>query len=252
MRWRLLETGHSNAFHNMAMDEAIMEARKEGKVPPTLRLYGWSPKAVSIGYFQRLHDGVYVEKCRDLGIDIVRRITGGGAVFHDMEVTYSVVASETGDSIPQNIQESYELICAGIVEGLKNAGLEASISPTNDVVVGSAKISGNAQTRRKGIILQHGTILLDADYETMLSILKVGGEKTRRGTICMPRERVTSLRELSLDGYDFQKISSQLVKGFEKALGAELARERPTREELERTEELSRTKYASQQWIERR
>ncbi|MCJ2512726.1 MAG: hypothetical protein LN409_05205 [Candidatus Thermoplasmatota archaeon] len=78
--WRLLETGHADAFHNMAMDEAVLEARRDGRVRPTLRLYGWSPPAVSIGYFQRLDGEVHTQRCEDLGIDVVRRITGGGMV----------------------------------------------------------------------------------------------------------------------------------------------------------------------------
>ncbi|MFQ5910766.1 MAG: biotin/lipoate A/B protein ligase family protein, partial [Thermoplasmata archaeon] len=241
-----------NAFHNMAMDEAVMEARAEGSVPPTLRLYGWRPRAVSIGYFQRLHDEVDIERCRELGIDVVRRLTGGGAVFHDVEVTYSVVAHEASDSIPQNLQGSYELICAGIVEGLRNAGIEAGLSPANDIVVGSEKISGNAQTRRRGILLQHGTILLDIDHETMFRILKTSEEKTRKGTVCMSRGRMTSLKELNPDDCDFESISSQLVDGFEKALGVELPREKPTMKERERAETLSLTKYSSQEWNERR
>jgi lipoate-protein ligase A len=249
-KWRLLETGHSTARFNMALDEAIMEARAERKVPPTLRLYGWKPWAVSIGYFQRLREDVNVERCRELGIDIVRRMTGGGAVLHDAEITYSVAASEK-DLIPRSMRESYELICAGIIEGLRHAGIEARLSTQNDIVVGLDKISGNAQLRRKGTILQHGTILLDADQETTFSVLKSSGEKSIRGRTCMAKGNMTSLKDLNID-QDFQTMSRCLYEGFEKVLDTEFSRETPTEEELEKAETLSRTKYSSREWNERR
>ncbi|MFQ6107002.1 MAG: biotin/lipoate A/B protein ligase family protein [Thermoplasmata archaeon] len=250
--WRLLETGCSSAFYNMALDEAIMEARMEDRAPPTLRLYGWKPRAVSIGYFQRLREEVDIGKCKELGIDVVRRMTGGGAVFHDKEVTYSVIASETDGSIPQGIQESYELICAGIVEGLGRVGVQAALSTSNDIVVGAEKISGNAQKRRRGVILQHGTVLLDADYETMFGVLKNGKEELKKRNTCMPRERMTSLRELNADDYDFEAVSRQLVRGFETVLGVRFSRKRPTKKECARAETLIRSKYSSQEWIELR
>ncbi len=249
--WRLLETGHADAFHNMALDEAILEARRDGRVRPTLRLYGWSPPAVSIGYFQRLVEEVHTGTCEDLGIDVVRRITGGGAVLHDKEVTYSVTASETDDLIPGGMLESYKLICAGIIEGLRSLGIEARLSG-NDIVVGSEKVSGNAQNRKWGVILQHGSIFLDADHETMFSVLNVAEEQRNRGNTCMLRGRMTSLRELSGKDLDFRTVSSHLAKGFEQALGIELSSEEPTNGEMERAESLARTKYSTPEWNARR
>lgn len=249
-KWRLLETGHSTAAFNMAFDEAVLEARAERIVPPTLRLYGWKPWAVSIGYFQKLREGVNIERCEALGIDIVRRITGGGAVLHDAEVTYSVMASKM-DLIPRSTQESFELVCAGVIEGLRIAGTKARLSIQNDIVVGSHKISGNAQLRRKGTILQHGTILLDADPEVMFSVLRSSGEKSIRERTCMAKGSVTSMKDLN-ETKDFWTMSRCLRKGFEKALDIEFSKEAPTQEEVERAENLSRTKYSSKEWTNRR
>ncbi|MCJ2670612.1 MAG: lipoate--protein ligase family protein [Candidatus Thermoplasmatota archaeon] len=249
--WRLLETGHADAFHNMALDEAVLEARRDGRVRPTLRLYGWSPPAVSIGYFQRLDGEVHTQRCEDLGIDVVRRITGGGAVLHDKEVTYSVIASETDDSIPRGMLESYRLICAGIIVGLRSLGIEAGLSG-NDIVVGSEKVSGNAQNRKWGVILQHGSIFLDADYGTMFSVLNVASEQVNRGKTCMLRGRMTSMRELGGKDLDFRTVSSHLVKGFEQALGIAFSSEEPTKEEMERAKSLARTKYSTPEWNGRR
>jgi lipoate-protein ligase A len=235
----------------MALDEAIMEARRDGIALPTLRLYGWCPPAVSIGYFQRLSEEVHVQSCEDSGIDIVRRITGGGAVLHDNEVTYSVVASEEDDSIPLGLEDSYRLICAGIHEGLRTLGIETDISG-NDIVVGSGKISGNAQKRSSGVVLQHGSVFLDADSERMLSVLNLEREKRNRGNTCMLKERMTSLKDISGGKVDFQTVSEHLIRGFGRALGVTFSREEPSKEEADRALDLVRTKYASPEWNGRR
>ena len=180
--WRLLKTGAGTAYWNMAVDEAMLIARAEGRCPNTVRLYTWRPSAVSIGFFQSLEREVDVEECRRMGVDVVRRITGGGAVFHDEhgEVTYSIVVPEEylKRSFPHSsIQESYELLCKGVLEGLKELGVSAEFKPVNDILVSGRKISGSAQTRRRGVILQHGTLLLKSDLKTMFRVLKVSGEK---------------------------------------------------------------------------
>ena len=94
-QWRLLQTGFANAYSNMAIDKAILVVNSEGNVPPTVRFYGWSPPAISIGYFQSLTEEVDIQACERFGVDYVRRITGGGAVFHEKELTYSIVVAES-------------------------------------------------------------------------------------------------------------------------------------------------------------
>ena len=164
--WRLVVTGHNSANYNMALDEAIMKL-SHGQDAPTLRFYGWKPAAISIGYFQGMNDEVDISRCKELGVDVVRRITGGGAVFHDKELTYSFVATEESKLLPRNILDSYKKICNGVIAGLGELSLQASFVPLNDVVVAGKKISGNAQTRREKAILQHGTVLLGVDVEKM-------------------------------------------------------------------------------------
>ncbi|MFH1470632.1 MAG: lipoate--protein ligase family protein, partial [Candidatus Micrarchaeota archaeon] len=135
MKIRLLETGASDAFMNMAIDEVLMESSE-----PVLRLYSWKPPAVSIGYFQNLGEEVDSEACGKLGVDVVRRQTGGGAVFHDEELTYSFISRE----FPKNILESYKWVCSGVIEGLATMGFGAEFAPLNDILVGGKKVSGNA------------------------------------------------------------------------------------------------------------
>ena len=163
--WRFLDTGAKDAYHNMALDEAIATARSRNLVPNTIRFYRWKPSAVSIGYFQSMEEEVDTSACKAMGVDYVRRITGGGAVYHDYngELTYSIIVSERHKIIPRNILESYGVLCSGLVLGLKILGIPAEFKPINDIVVEDRKISGNAQTRRMGVIQQHGTILRRVD-----------------------------------------------------------------------------------------
>jgi lipoate-protein ligase A len=127
------------------------------------------PAAVSIRCFQSLEEEVNVGNCNNLGIDIVRRMTGGGAVLHEHELTYSFITKK----YPTNIMESYELICEPVIMCLKDLGFDAKFSPLNDIIVDNKKVSGTAQTRKQDILLQHGTILLDVDVNKMFSVLKV-------------------------------------------------------------------------------
>lgn len=231
----------------MALDEALLESVAVGSAGPTLRLYGWRPRAVSIGYSQILNDSVDPYMCRKHGVDVVRRMTGGGTVFHDRELTYSVVTSER--VVPRGVQESFEFICEGIVAGLKRLGVEAGISSSNDIIVGGAKVSGNAQLRRRGHILQHGSVFLNLDQGTMSDLLIEDG-KGNKGGICMPEGRVICLKDLGVN-LSFQEVSKRISRGFETALGLRLREDEPTEKEIERRDVLSRKKYETAAWNER-
>jgi len=199
---RLLETEYNSALFNMALDEALMhelEAKSDGSgnqatVHPfpsaILRIYGWKPAAVSIGYFQSMELEVQVNECKKRGIDLVRRITGGGAVLHEAELTYSFVTN----TFASDIMQSYILICNPVVQAIRKLGFDARFAPLNDIIIGNGvKVSGNAQTRRKNVLLQHGTILLDLDVERMFSVLKVPSEKMKDKVIDDVKKRVVGI-----------------------------------------------------------
>lgn len=234
---KLLKTGFSDAYLNMGIDEALMKTSPE----PVLRLYGWKPHAVSIGYFQGLEEEVDLDACKRHGVDVVRRVTGGGAVFHADELTYSFVTRE----FDANILESYKDICAGILLGLKHAGVEGSFAPLNDLIVNGRKFSGNAQTRRGGVLLQHGTILLSVDVDRMFDLLKVPSEKMKGKLISDIKQRVTGI------GLSFEKTAQAVVDGFEEHRGMNF-------EPMELSDEqmaLARTfadKYRSDEWLRMR
>lgn len=237
---RIVETGFNPAAQNMAIDEALIES--VGEVP-ILRIYGWRPAAVSIGYFQSMNEEVDFTKCREIGVDIIRRLTGGGAVLHEYELTYSFISRR----YPQNIVESYKWICDAIVISINRLGFDASFVPLNDIVIAGKKVSGNAQTRRKGVLLQHGTILLGVDVNKMFSVLKVPSEKLRDKIIKDVKERVTSLA-----GTTYDNMATSLKTSFAAKFEAKLIDDTLSTEEISHARWLAERKYSSNEWNFRR
>ncbi len=248
MKWRLIELDANNAFVNMATDEAVSEAVGLGVAKPTIRFYVWKPSAVSVGFFQSLTREVNLEKCRELGVDFVRRRTGGGAVYHDYEgeITYSVIAPAS--LFPSDILESYKVVCGWIVKGLDRLGITAEFKAINDIVVDGRKISGNAQTRRAGILVQHGTVLYDVDLRRMFRLLRVSDEKISDKLIKSAEERVTRI----LDHVNVSKgdVYKALFAGFTE--GKEYAIEGLSEEETVRAHDLAAAKYMTTEWNYRR
>jgi lipoate-protein ligase A len=242
MRWRVIPYKDNEAFMNMAIDEAISESVRSGERPPTIRFYGWSPRAISIGYFQCLEREVDLAKCLKEGVDVVRRRTGGGAVYHDSEITYSVIGKE--DLFPRDILASYREICGSLIRALGILGISAEFKPINDITVKGKKISGNAQTRRGGVLLQHGTLLYEVDVDCMFSLLKVPDEKIRDKMIANVKERVTSIRQQRDVGID--AVLKAMLEGFMKDKEYEIGE--LSEEELERARKLAQTRYEAEEW----
>jgi lipoate-protein ligase A len=247
-KWRLIITENLTAARNMAIDSAILMETKKRKTPPTIRFYSWNPPAISIGYFQSLIEEVNLDLCNKYGVEYVRRITGGGAVFHENELTYSIVISESHPKIPKNIIESYKRICGAIIQGLRNICINSCFAPINDITVDDKKISGNAQTRKNKLVLQHGTILIDVDIEKMFSILNIPNEKIRDKLIADVKDRVTSIRHILGHKVTFNDLTECIKSGFEKEFNIELMPGNLTREELKLAETLEKQKFSSRKW----
>jgi len=243
MIWRLIGYEEHDAFTNMAIDEAVSESVASGG-PPTIRFYGWRPSAVSIGYFQCIDREVDIARCRELGVDVVRRRTGGGSVYHDSlgEITYSVIADES--IFPKDIIASYREICGWVIDSLGKMGIDAEFKPINDIVAGGKKISGNAQTRRNGVLLHHGTILYSVDVGRMFSVLRVSDEKIRDKMIASVKERVTSISHLR--PISRTEAYEAIFEGFTK--GKEFTGGELSGSERERASELARTLYLTREW----
>ncbi|MBN1684597.1 MAG: lipoate--protein ligase family protein [Gammaproteobacteria bacterium] len=247
-KFRLIIDQPNPGAFNMGIDEAILDQVIQHESPPTLRFYQWNPAMLSIGYFQNMAEEVDLDACQKLGVDCIRRTTGGGAVLHEHEVTYSFIAPIGYANIPEAILDSYQCICEGIVLGLKQFGINALFAPLNDIVVNHQKISGNAQTRRRGVILQHGTILLDVDIEKMFSLLKVPSEKLKDKMIQDVKKRVIGLNQLLKFPLTYSKTVDALIFGFEQALHGEFQEGKVSSQELTQAQAYIRTKYANPNW----
>lgn len=251
-QWRLLITENKTAYTNMAIDRAVLVANSKKIAPPTVRFFTWSPPAISIGYFQSLDDEVDLEVCKKLGVDYVRRITGGGAVFHDNELTYSIVIPESHAQIPKNIIDSYKRICGAIIRGLGNLGIDSKYFPINDILTNHKKISGNAQTRKLKTVLQHGTILMDVDVEKMFSLLKVPDEKIKDKLIEDVRNRVTSIKHVLNSDISFRDVAEAMKKGFEEEFEIILIDGDLSQEELELADLYEKECFSAEDWNHRR
>ncbi|MFH1520586.1 MAG: biotin/lipoate A/B protein ligase family protein [Candidatus Micrarchaeota archaeon] len=239
MKWRVLPYTEQDAFTNMALDEVLSQNKT-----PTIRFYGWKPSAVSVGYFQSLESEVNLEQCKTSNVDFIRRRTGGGAVYHDQmgEITYSVIGDL--NLFPTGIIDSYKLICGWIVNSLDILGIKAEFKPINDIIVNGKKISGNAQTRRNGVLLQHGTILYSVDVDRMFSLLRVPDEKIKDKLIANVKERVTSVTQQKSVSKD--ELYNALLKGFTNGKDFELSSF--TEEELKCARELVSNRYSQKEW----
>ncbi|GHV85729.1 octanoyltransferase LipM [Spirochaetia bacterium] len=259
--FRLLCTGFHNCYYNMGLDEALLESvagRSSAPVSsgpvssgPVLRFYGWNPPAVSVGYFQGLTEEVDLEAAKSFGFDTVRRISGGGAVLHKSELTYSIIMDLDHPLAGKDIGESYHILCEGLIRGFKLLGIDAVFSGINDILTGGKKISGNAQTRRMNCLLQHGTVLLDNDVDTMFEVLKVPEEKIKGKLISEVKERVTSLKAVLGRVVPFEEAEAAFISGFTEALDLDCTegKTEPTPEEDKRARELADTKFSAREWL---
>ncbi len=241
--WRFIDNHLVDGPTSQAIDEAIFEARLREDVPNTLHLYRRKPAAVSIGRYQRIENVVNLEYCRERGIDIIRRMSGGGTIYTDTNcLEYSIIVDQGHPKIPMDLEGSFNVICTGIVTSLKSLNIDASYKPINDVLVKGRKISGSAQRRRR-VLLQHGTLLVDADFESMSKALRVGD-----GIELKLMEKLTTIKQEANRIITMEEVTNALKRGFEETLSMKLTKETLTPWEKRRVKELT-NKYRSKSWV---
>lgn len=249
--WRFLPYAERDAFWNMAIDEAILESHTAGKVPPTLRLYGFTPAAVTVGLSQKIPPSS-VRRIQDRGIDVVRRPTGGRAVLHADDLTYSFVGGALSAPpglqgfLSDGINESYKQICAGLIEAFAILGLQSDLGTTGsqyrhlqdcfmattgcDLHHQGTKLIGSAQVRRRGVVLQHGSAPLNQAPGLMSELLDEPVDPTAK--------RHINIFEVLGRTVSWAEFEDAFTRGFEKAFGVPVVRAELSETELTRAKEL--------------
>lgn len=270
-KWIFVNSGANSPSFNMALDEALLMWHSEGLIPPVIRFYSWQPAALSIGYFQNVEKEIDMETVNRLGLGFVRRPTGGRGVLHEHELTYSIIVSEDYPDMPETVTEAYRVLSEGLLEGFKNLGLEAYFSvPDTDakredlkkpksavcfdapswyeMVVEGKKVAGSAQTRQKGVILQHGAILIDLDAEKLLSVFRFSSEEAKdRMRIKIP-EKAVSINSIRKKPATLEECIHAFKAGFEQALEIELAPYTLSEQQFAVVKALEEKKYANAEW----
>ncbi|MCY8009304.1 lipoate--protein ligase family protein [Bacillus haynesii] len=273
--WRFIDSGRQDPAFNMALDEALLYWHSENKIPPTIRFYGWNPPTLSVGYFQNIEKEINLDAVKKHGLGFVRRPTGGRGVLHDQELTYSVIVSEEHPEMPKTVTEAYRVISEGILEGFRELGLDAYFAiprtekekqslknPRSSVcfdapswyelVVEGRKVAGSAQTRQKGVILQHGSILLDLDEDKLFDLFIYKNDRLRERMQRNFKQKAVAINELTKDKVTIEEASEAFKKGFGKGLNIHLEPYELTEEETEFVADLAKTKYAADEWNYRR
>lgn len=270
-KWYFMNSGKCSGSFNMAMDEALLELHSKGEIPPIIRFYEWEPATLSIGYFQQAARDVNLAAINEQGIGFVRRPTGGRAVLHEHELTYSVIVSESYPNMPKNVTEAYRVISEGILKGFHHLGLDAYFSVPNseeqlanlknpksavcfdapswyELVVEGKKIAGSAQTRQKGVILQHGAILLDVDLEKLLSVFNFKSDEQKERMRQKLPEKAVTINSLAKQPITIPQAVEAFKKGFAESLDIELIPFNLTDEQLHLVTTIEREKYATNEW----
>lgn len=252
----------------MALDEALLEAVAAGSSPPILRLYRWQPAAISLGYAQRGADVVNLAACRRLGLDVVRRCTGGRAVLHDREVTYAVIAREGEGLFPGRLGANYQLLAPVLDQLLASYGLTVARSVQRlrpgsapalhsacftapaqfEQVVAGHKLTGSAQKRQQGAFLQHGSIPLDLDTEQLFAALDTRGKLTAAEGARLLAAKVGWLNRYLPQPVTVDAVEERLVALFAAHFTVTLQPDLPQSAELARCATLVNERYGCPDW----
>ena len=268
LKWRILDTGFSTGYENMAIDEAVFRSCQEKTSPPTIRIYGWTPPAVSLGYFQKAENAVDLEACKRNGVDVVRRLSGGRAVLHHHELTYSVICREGILPLGSSVLETYKTISECLISTLKGLGLQVQwvtsrekhataqekdktascfSSPSwYEITVEGKKICGSAQKRGDGVLLQHGSLLFDYDPELLAEVLL--SRKTEEEFLTEIRTSTTAINRHLSQQIDFDQLKKLVLNSFEDQLKISLTPGELSDCESQLKDTLLKEKYSTDSW----
>lgn len=269
--WNFINTGSHDPYYNMAMDEALLNFVSRGEIDPVVRFYTWNPATLSVGYFQRLKKEIDIDKVKEKGFGLVRRQTGGRGVLHDKELTYSVIVPESHPNMPSTITEAYRVISEGLLEGFKLLGFDAYFAiprskeereklkqPRSavcfdapswyELVVEGRKIAGSAQTRQKGVILQHGSLLQDVDVDELFDMFIFKNDRLKEKMKKAFVDKAVAINDISDRHISIEEMEKAFEEGFKKGLNIEFKPLSLTENQLAKVKVLEE-KYRSEEWL---
>lgn len=244
-KWQLIDPGPLQPLQHMALDQVLLEELATGRRSPCLRFWEWSAPAVVLGIFQSLSNEVDAQAARRHGIRVVRRISGGGAMFVEPgnTITYSIYAP--GSLVAgMSFQQAYEFMDGFVLQALNDLGIRAWYQPLNDITSDLGKIGGAAQSRKGNAVLHHVTMAYDMDADKMLQVLRIGREKLSDKGTASAAKRVDPLR--SQTGLSREDIIACMIDTFRKSNG--LSEGRLDDETMQRVDELIKEKFGTEAW----
>jgi lipoate-protein ligase A len=277
--WRIVYSEAANGAWNMAIDEAILESAGNGLAPPTLRLYAWEPACLSLGMAQPSSEVNYTALAQR-GWQAVRRPTGGRAILHTDELTYSICGLQTEPCLAGGVLESYRVIAAALLEALRLLGVAATADeipgsrrsspdgeqskvgkeidpvcftePSNyEITAGGKKLIGSAQARRGNAVLQHGSLPLTGDLRRIVQVLNYPNMTARQAAAIRITDRATTVEQLLGKKVSWEDAAVAMRRAFEGRLGLDLATGDLSAAEINRAAELEAQKYDNLEWTAR-
>jgi len=253
---------------NMALDEAILEAVRQDQVPPTLRFYSWKPPCLSLGYAQSVADAD-VSAIEEMGWELVRRPTGGKAILHTDEITYSIAAPADHPLFMNGVLPSYKRISLALMDGLKRMGLDPELNDAEpqapesgnpvcfqnpgafEITVAGKKLVGSAQVRRSGGVLQHGSLPLQGDLSRICLALKYSDDRERKHAMEGVGQHAITVEQILEKPVSWNDAAKHLGQGFEESLDLEFSQSDPTEHETTRSREIFEDRYSQAKWTQR-
>jgi lipoyl(octanoyl) transferase len=268
--WRLLYTSPAHGAWNMAVDESILEHIHRGESMPTLRLYAWDPPCLSLGQAQSFTD-VDMVRLKERGWEVVRRATGGRAILHTDELTYSVTAPADEPRVAGTVLESYNRLAGALLSAVQPLGLRVemkqhanepasqNVNPvcfevpsTYEITAeGGKKLIGSAQARKKEGVLQHGSLPLHGDLARICDALVFPNESARIDAKYRLLARATTVESVLGHAVDWETAARAFVRSFEEQLGIQFEKGELSESERKRADELVKEKYDHPSWTER-
>lgn len=244
VEWRIVNNGERSEAMHHALDEALTERLSEGEMKPTLRFWHRKNPAIPMGRFQSYEDEVEQDYVDDRGVEVVRRITGGGAMYSEPGdiITYSIYIPR--EDAPGDIEDSYEELDRWAVDALNELGIDVEYKPLNDIEHEEGKVGGAAQLRKGDAVLHHTMLSYDLNTENMLKALRIGKEKVSDKAIKSAEKRVAVMSDYVDHGRE--EVIEKMIEKFKEKYGGEEGE--LTDEELEEAEKLAEEKFESDEW----